>query len=43
VLRALVEGIAAAKAFLQASERPEVKFGFNATPTFGPAAQFWSR
>jgi hypothetical protein len=43
VLRALIEGIAAAKAFLQASGRPEVKVGFNATPTFGPGAQFWSR
>ena len=43
VLRALTEGVAAAKSRLQALGCPHVKVGFNATPTFGPGAQFWTR
>ncbi|HXM40370.1 MAG TPA: hypothetical protein VN924_03915 [Bryobacteraceae bacterium] len=43
VLRALTEGVVAAKELLRALGRPEVKVGFNATPTFGPSAQFWNR
>jgi hypothetical protein len=43
VLRALTEGVVAAKEILPALGRPEVKVVFNATPTFGPSAEFWSR
>jgi hypothetical protein len=42
VRRALVEGVVAAKDALLALGRPEVLVGFNSTPTFGPAAEFWS-
>ncbi len=41
VLRALVEGVAVAKETLRQAGAEHVKVGFNATPTFGPAAEFW--
>jgi hypothetical protein len=41
VRRALVEGVISAKRILTGLGHPEVKVGFNATPTFGPSAEFW--
>jgi len=43
VCLALIEGIKAAKESLLALGRPDVKVGFNSTPTFGPGADFWKR
>jgi hypothetical protein len=43
VCLALTEGVKAAKESLLACGRPEVKVGFNSTPTFGPSADFWKR
>lgn len=43
VLRALVEGVVVAKASLRSLGREHVKVGFSVTPTFGPAAEYWSR
>lgn len=42
VRRALAEGVVVAKETLRARDAGNVKVGFNATPTFGPAAEFWS-
>lgn len=42
VRRALVEGVVAAKEALRAAGANHVQVGFNATPTFGTAAEFWS-
>jgi hypothetical protein len=42
VQRALVEGVRCAKETLAALGSGRVKVGFNATPTFGAAAGFWS-
>jgi hypothetical protein len=42
VPRALVEGVVAAKETLRTFGAGNVEVGFNATPTFGPAAEFWS-
>ena len=41
VQRAVVEGVAAAKDTLCDLGASQVKVGFNATPTFGPAEAFW--
>jgi hypothetical protein len=43
VLNALVEGVIAAKQILRELGAEYVKVGFNATPTFGAAAAFWSQ
>ena len=43
VLLALTEGVKTAKESLLALGRPEIKVGFNSTPTFGPSADFWQR
>jgi hypothetical protein len=43
VCSALTEGVKAAKAHLMSIGRPDVKVGFNSTPTFGPSADFWTR
>lgn len=43
VCQALTEGVQAAKARLLELGRPDVKVGFNSTPTFGPGAEFWKR
>jgi hypothetical protein len=43
VCRALTEGVATAKEMLLSLGRPDVKVGFNSTPTFGPNAEFWKR
>jgi hypothetical protein len=40
---ALTEGVEAAKEELALVGRPDVKVGFNTTPTFGPSADFWTR
>jgi len=42
VLRALTEGVVVAKQLLGALGRPDIKVGFNSTPTFGGDASFWS-
>lgn len=42
VLNALTEGAVAAKNALRNLGLPHVKVGFNATPTFGSSANFWS-
>jgi hypothetical protein len=42
VREALVRGVVVAKETLRRLGRPEVRVGFNATPTFGPTAEFWS-
>jgi hypothetical protein len=42
VRQALTHGVVAAKRILRELGRPEVKVGFNTTPTFGPGAEFWS-
>lgn len=42
VQQALVEGVVGVKEFLRRAGKPEVKVGFNSTPTFGPSAGFWS-
>ncbi len=42
VRQALVEGALAVKEQLRRLGRPDVKVGFNSTPTFGPKAEFWS-
>jgi hypothetical protein len=42
VREALVRGVVAAKETLRRLGRAEVRVGFNATPTFGPSAEFWS-
>lgn len=42
VARALVEGVVEAKRLLRSLGRPQVKVGFNSTPTFGPGADFWT-
>ena len=39
---ALVEGVKAAKREALRMGLPNLKIGFNSTPTFGPAAEFWS-
>jgi hypothetical protein len=41
VRQALIQGVVLAKKLLRALGRPDVKVGFNSTPTFGPAAEFW--
>jgi hypothetical protein len=41
VREALIRGVVTAKELLCALGRPNVKVGFNTTPTFGPAAEFW--
>ncbi len=43
VCLALIEGVKAAKHTLRAAGLPGVKVGFNATPSFGPGADFWRR
>jgi len=43
VCLALTEGLKAARESLFAGGRPDVKVGFNSTPTFGPSADFWKR
>jgi len=40
---ALTEGVQAAKLSLTKLGYPDVKVGFNCTPTFGPGAVFWTR
>jgi hypothetical protein len=42
VRRALIEGVIVAKQTLSALGASHVKVGFNSTPTFGPAVEFWS-
>lgn len=42
VRRALVEGVIAARGELNRLGLGTVKVGFNATPTFGPGAEFWA-
>jgi hypothetical protein len=37
----MIQGVVTAKELLRALGRPDVKVGFNSTPTFGPAAEFW--
>ena len=39
---ALTEGVIAAKQLLRELGKPDVKVGFNATPTFGPSSGFWA-
>jgi hypothetical protein len=41
VRQALIQGVVAAKELLRALGQPQVKVGFNTTPTFGPTAEFW--
>lgn len=43
VQNALVQGVITAKQTLRGLGAEHVKVGFNATPTFGPAASFWSQ
>ncbi len=43
VYAALTEGVKVAKERLLSLGRPDVKVGFNTTPTFGPSAGFWTR
>jgi hypothetical protein len=41
VLDALAQGVVVAKKTLREARADHVKVGFNATPTFGPAQEFW--
>jgi hypothetical protein len=43
VLTALVEGVRVARETLREIGREDVKIGFSITPTFGPAAEYWTR
>jgi hypothetical protein len=42
VREALTQGVIAAKQILRELGHPQVKIGFDATPTFGPSVEFWS-
>jgi hypothetical protein len=42
VLEALVEGVQAAKEEALSLGLPELRIGFNTTPTFGAASEFWT-
>jgi hypothetical protein len=42
VMEAVIQGVIEAKSVLRSPGRDRVKVGFNATPTFGPSAAFWS-
>jgi hypothetical protein len=41
VRQALIEGVVEARQTLQRLGHPDVKVGFNSTPTFGPSVEFW--
>jgi hypothetical protein len=43
VLDAMTRGVIAAKSTLREVGAPLVKVGFNVTPTFGPAQEFWNQ
>ncbi len=42
VREALVQGVLAVKSALLQAGHPNVRVGFNSTPTFGPGAAFWA-